>query len=320
MGARGGPVKAATPSLRLGLVGCGRLAELGYTPASRAADGIEIVAVADPERTRRGLVADKLGASGHARMSEMLAATPLHGLIVCTPAEQHEEATTLAAHAGLTVLVEKPPAPDAEGALRLAALSPEPWIAFNRRFDQGSELARRVPPGGELALKMVLHYRRDSWRPVQRGDDALLDLGPHLIDLALFLTRSAPVAVRAHATRDRAGIVLATTRAEVQIECATDRPHQELVEVRTAGGRLLGRTTSAGRVRGAVARLSPAAHPLVRSLTRQLEAYGAALRGEDPGPLATAGEGAAVMRVLDAARRSDAIGGETVPVEGVTVA
>ena len=234
MGARGGPVKAATPSLRLGLVGCGRLAELGYTPASRAADGIEIVAVADPERTRRGLVADKLGASGHARMSEMLAATPLHGLIVCTPAEQHEEATTLAAHAGLTVLVEKPPAPDAEGALRLAALSPEPWIAFNRRFDQGSELARRVPPGGELALKMVLHYRRDSWRPVQRGDDALLDLGPHLIDLALFLTRSAPVAVRAHATRDRAGIVLATTRAEVQIECATDRPHQELVEVRTA--------------------------------------------------------------------------------------
>ena len=122
---------------------------------------------------------------------------------------------------------------------------------------------------------MVLHYRRDSWRPVQRGDDALLDLGPHLIDLALFLTRSAPLAVRAHATRDRAGIVLATTRAEVQIECATDRPHHELVEVRSAGGRLLGRTTSAGRARGALARVSPGAHPLVRSLTRQLEAYGA---------------------------------------------
>lgn len=313
-------MKAATPSLHLGLVGCGRLAELGYTPASRAADGVEIVAVADPDRTRRGLVAGKLGASGHARVSEMLAATPLHGLIVCTPAEGHEEATTLAAHAGLTVLVEKPPAPDAEGALRLAALTPEPWIAFNRRFDQGLELARRVPPGGELALKMVLHYRRNSWRPVLGGDDALLDLGPHLIDLALFLTRSAPLAVRAHATRDRAGIVLGTTRAEVQIECATDRPHQELVEIRTAGGRLLGRSTSAGRVRGAVARLSPAAHPLVRSLTRQLEAYGRALRGEDPGPLATAGEGAAVMRVLDAARRSDAVGGDTVAVEGVTVA
>jgi predicted dehydrogenase len=312
--------RAPVPSLRLGLVGCGRLAELGYAPASRAAEGVEIVAVADPDRTRRGLVAAKLGASGHARVSEMLAATPLHGLIVCTPAAEHEEATTLAAQAGFTVLVEKPPAPDADAALRLAALTPEPWVAFNRRFDQGLELARRVPPGGELALKMVLHYRRDSWRPVQRGDDALLDLGPHLIDLALFLTRSAPVAVRAYATRDRAGIVLGTTRAEVQIECATDRPHHELVEVRSAGGRLLGRATSAGRARGALARVSPTAHPLVRSLTRQLEAYARALRGEDPGPLATAGEGAAVMRVLDAARRSDAIGGETVPVEGVTIA
>ena len=309
----------ASPSLRLGLVGCGRLAELGYAPASRAADGLEIVAVADPDRTRRGLVAGKLGASGHARVSEMLAATPLHGLIVCTPPTEHEEATALAAQAGVAALVEKPPAPDGDGALRLAALTPEPWVAFNRRFDQGRELARRVPPGGELALKLVLHYRRDSWRPVQRGDDALLDLGPHVIDLALFLTRSAPLAVRAHATRDRVGIVLGTTRAEVQIECATDRPHHELVEVRSAGGRLLGRTTSAGRARGALARLTPGAHPLVRSLTRQLEAYGAALRGEDPGPLATAGEGAAVMRVLDAARRSDALGGDTVAVEGVTV-
>lgn len=307
-------------ALRLGLVGCGRLAELGYTPAARAAEGIEIVAVADPDRTRRGLLAGKLGASSHARVSEMLAAAPLHGLIVCTPAEHHEEATALGAEAGLAVLVEKPPAPDAAGALRLAALRPAPWVAFNRRFDQGLELEPRMPPGGELMLHMELHYRRDSWRPLQRGDDALLDLGPHVIDLALFLTRSAPLAVRAQVTRERAGLVLATGRGEVRIECATDRPHHELVEVRSAGGRLLGRTTSAGRVRGALARLRPGSHPLVRSLTRQLEAYGRVLRGEDPGPLASAGEGAAVMRVLDAARRSDAVGGDPVPVEGVTVA
>jgi predicted dehydrogenase len=309
---------SATP-LRLGLVGCGRLAELGYVPAARAAAGIEIVAVADPDRTRRGIIAAKLGVPGHARLGELLAATPLHGLIVCTPAEQHEEVATLAAQAGLTALVEKPPAPEAGGALRIAALVPAPWIAFNRRFDQGLQLIRCVPPGGDLTMKMELHYRRSSWRPVARGDDALLDLAPHLIDMALFLTGALPIAVRAHTTRERAGLVLATTRAEVQIECATDRPHHELVEIRSAGGRLAGRATSAGRARGALARLSPASHPLVRSLTMQLEAYARALRGADPGPLATAAEGAAVMRVLDAARRSDAIGGDAVAVEGVTV-
>jgi len=304
--------------LRLGLVGCGRLAELGYVPAAQAAPGVQFVAVADPDRTRRGVVAAKLGASGHARVGELLAAGPLDGLVVCTPAEQHEEVAAMAAQAGLTALVEKPPAPDAQGALQIAALRPAPWIAFNRRFDQGLKLRRSVPPGGDLTMKMVLHYRRDSWRPVARGDDALLDLAPHLIDLALHLTGSLPVAVRANATRERAGIVLATTRAEVQIECATNRPHHELVEIRGADGRLAGRAVSAGRARGALARLT-GAHPLVRSLRLQLEAYARALRGADAGPLASAAEGAAVMRVLDATRRSDAVGGDTIAVEGVTV-
>jgi myo-inositol 2-dehydrogenase/D-chiro-inositol 1-dehydrogenase len=306
--------------LRLGLVGCGRLAEVGYVAAASGAPGIKFVAVADPDRTRRGVVAAKLGASGHARVGELLGAGPLDGLVVCTPAEQHGEVAAMAAQAGLTALVEKPPAPDAQGALQIAALQPAPWIAFNRRFDQGRTLMRRVPPGGDLTMKMVLHYRRDSWRPVARADDALLDLAPHLIDLALYLTGSLPLAVRANATRERAGLVLATTRAEVQIECATNRPHHELVEIRSAGGRLAGRAVSAGRARGALARLTPGAHPLVRSLTLQLEAYARALRGADPGPLASAAEGAAVMRVLDAARRSDAVGGDTVAVEGVTVA
>ena len=305
--------------LRLGLIGCGRLAELGYAPASCAASGLEIVAVADPDRERRGIVAAKLGVPGHARIGELLTATPLDGIIVCTPPELHEEAATTAADWGLTALVEKPPAADSAGALRLAALTPAPWIAFNRRFDQGLVLTGQIPPSGELDVRMELHYRRKSWRPVQRGDDALLDLGPHLIDLTLFLTGALPLAVRANVTHDRAGLVLATTRAEVRIECATDRPHHELVEIRRAGGRLVGRTTTPGRARGALARLTPGAHPLVRSLQLQLEAYGRALRGGDPGPLATAGEGAAVMRVLDAARRSDAVGGETVAVEGVTV-
>ena len=304
--------------LRLGLVGCGRLAELGYVPAAQAAPGVQFVAVADPDRTRRGVVAAKLGASGHARVGELLAAGPLDGLVVCTPAEQHEEVAAMAAQAGLTALVEKPPAPDAQGALQIAALRPAPWIAFNRRFDQGLKLRRSVPPGGDLTMKMVLHYRRDSWRPVARGDDALLDLAPHLIDLALYLTGSLPVAVRANATRERAGIVLATTRAEVRIECATNRPHHELVEIRGADGRLAGRAVSAGRARGALARLT-GAHPLVRSLRLQLEAYARALRGAEAGPLASAAEGAAVMRVLDAARRSDAVGGDTIAVEGVTV-
>jgi len=301
-------------TLRLGLVGCGRLAERGYAPAVARADGIEIVAVADISRSRRSLLAAKLGASAHARTSELLAAGPLDGLIVCSPPAFHEEAATQAAAAGVAALVEKPPAADAAGALRLAALTPAPYCGFNRRFDQGAKLARRVPPEGELELHLVLHYRRASWRPLQRGEDALVDLGPHLIDLALVLTGAVPLAARAHATRERAGVVLATSRGTVRIECATNLPYRELVEIRDANGRRIARASRGGRVRGVAGRVAPGVHPLVGSLTAQLQAYGRALRGEDPGLLATAAEGAAVMRVLDAARRSDAVGGGTTEV------
>jgi len=301
-------------TLRLGLVGCGRLAERGYAPAVARTDGMEIVAVADLSRSRRSLLASKLDASAHTRTSELLAAGPLDGLIVCSPPEFHEEAATQAAAAGIPALVEKPPAPDAAGALRLAALTPAPYCAFNRRFDQGAELARRIPPEGDLELHLVLHYRRASWRPLQRGADALLDLGPHLIDLALVLTGAEPLAARAQATRERAGIAIATSRGTVRIECATNLPYRELVEVRDGDGRRVARASRGGRVRGVAGRVAPGVHPLVGSLTAQLHAYGRALRGEGPGLLATAAEGVAVMCVLDAARRSDAVGGDTMPV------
>ncbi len=302
-------------SLRLGLVGCGRLAECGYAPAAARARDIEIVAVADPDRSRRGLLAARLGASAHARTSELLAAGPLDGVVICSTPEYHEESAALVAAAGLTALVEKPPAPDAAGALRLAALTPAPYIGFNRRFDQGAELEGRAPASGDLELRLVLYYRRASWRPLQRGEDALLDLGPHLVDLALMLTGAMPVAVRANAARERAGIALATSRGTVRIDVATDRPYHELVEIGDSSGRRIARAIRGGHVRGVASRLTPGAHPLVRSLTAQLEAYGRALRGQDAGLLATAVEGAAVMCVLDAARRSDAVGGEATPVE-----
>jgi predicted dehydrogenase len=176
-----------------------------------------------------------------------------------------------------------------------------------------------VPPAGELELHMVLHHRGRGRRAADRPD-ALLDLAPHLIDLALHLTGALPLAVRAHAARERAGIELATSRARVRIECATDRSHHELVEILDAAGRRVARAERGGRARGVAARMLPGSGPLVRSLAAQLEAFGRALRGQDPGPLATAGEGAAAMCVVDAAQRSDAIGGETVAVEGVTLA
>ena len=217
--------------LRLGIVGCGRLAEHGYLPAIAGADGAEVVALADPVRARCELVASLCGSapSLHADVEDLTADQRVEAVIVASPPGEHLAAATAAATAGLTCLVEKPPGPDARSARELATLSPAPWIGFNRRFQQGLELIDRIPGRGELELELELRYRRASWQAHVVRDDALLDLAPHLIDLALLLGGGPGGVVSAAASPERADLVLELERGTARIRCATDRAHLERI-------------------------------------------------------------------------------------------
>lgn len=297
-----------TEPLRVGLVGAGRIAELGHAPALARCASARLVAVADPARHRAEALAAATGARAFAEPGEMLAAGGLDALIVTSPPEHHLGHARLAAAAELPCLVEKPPAPDAAGARELAALDPAPWIGFNRRFWE-PELTERLPAAEPVDLELELRYRRRSWRPHGGGDDALLDLGPHLVDLALLLGGRARL-VAARCSRERAEIRLATARGPARLRCATDRPYLERVMVRSAGGRVLARAVRGGLLRATAARLVRRPHPLAESLDRQLAAFVTAARGGDPGPLATAADGERVMALIDEAA---AAGAEAVP-------
>src|SRR5205823_3097888 len=160
----------------------------------------------------------------------------------------------------LPTLVEKPPARDAAEARRLAGLDPPPWIGFNRRFDP--EL-RRLRADGRLDLRLTLHYRRASWRPLQVRDEALLDLGPHAIDLARWLARSPVRRVRAGVlTPKRCELELEFETGRAALSCASDRVFREVVEIRGSS------VVTRGGLRAAVlSRLRPAGeHVLVESL------------------------------------------------------
>jgi predicted dehydrogenase len=296
----------SAPPLRLGLVGCGRIASLGYLPAIAATPEVELVAVADPSAERCAALAAAAAADGrppstHAGAAELIAGAELEALLVATPAAHHLEAARLAADAALACLVEKPPAPDLAGARELAALDPAPWLGFNRRFDQGLELVDAVPAQGSLELELELCYRRGSWRPHSGGDDALLDIGPHLVDLGLFLAGGGTAEVRrANCRRERAQLELQTDRGPMRVRCATDRSYRERVVVSGPGGRVS--SVRGGLRRALAARVAGAPHPLVGSLALQLRACGSAARGADPGVLATAEDGVRAMAAIDAAR------------------
>ena len=98
--------------LRVGLVGCGRIAVNYHVPAYLTlAERCRVVAVADPVATRRELAAAQLGLDSAALFDdphELLARVSLDVVDVCTPQHLRREIILDAFERGCHVLSEKP--------------------------------------------------------------------------------------------------------------------------------------------------------------------------------------------------------------------
>jgi myo-inositol 2-dehydrogenase / D-chiro-inositol 1-dehydrogenase len=295
--------------LRIGLVGCGRLAERGYVPAIALAAGVRLAAVADPVVERCARAAP--GVPTFASAAELVAAEVADALVLATPADAHLADARLAASAGMPSLIEKPPAPTLAEAIELARLDPAPRLGFNRRFvPEIASLRSALPPQDPVELTLELSTR--SWDPYEATTDVLLNLGPHLVDLARWLSGAEIAGVRAEITASSAelDLELADGRGLARVECRADRPYGERVLVDGMKGYSAGGIASALKLR-----LRRDAHPLVASLALQLEAFARAVRGRSEPTLAQAPDGVAVMATLEAARASAARAGAWEAVE-----
>jgi len=303
-------------AVRLGLVGCGRLAEFGYLPAIRSTAGFHLVGVTDVNPARCGAIAPDVPA--YRTIQDLITAGSLDCLVISTPTRCHLSDARCATGAGLPTLLEKPPGVDVHEARALLGLIPSPWIAFNRRFEPSlMSLKSRLSKRKDLNLRLELHYRRASWRPFDMQDDALLDLGPHLIDLARWLTCGTIVQARASSLHDRrAEFDLDLDCGRATIICSTNSPYRELVVVKDGRGGEQHTHARGGLLAGVLARLRPTQeNPLVTSLRGQLQAFGQAIRGDRTSTqLATAGDGVAVMSTIAAVRQSAMKGGSSCPV------
>jgi predicted dehydrogenase len=302
--------------VRIGLVGCGRLAEFGYIPAFRRAPGVALAGIVDIDPSRCRLLAPETPC--YDNLQPLIRGKEIDALIVAAPTRFHLEYARCAAEAGLPSLVEKPPGVDTKEAAALLSLTPTPWIGFNRRFEEGvTALKERLHHGQGFQLRLELQYRRATWKPFDMHDDALLDLGPHLIDLARWLTASEVCSVRAQSLGERhAEFELGLRGGKAVVACSTNRPYRERIEIRdTRDGRLLASHRRGGIVSGIMARLRPnSANPLVTSLALELEAFARAVRGRPSGSLASAADGLAVMSTIEAVRRSAAGAGAGVSI------
>jgi len=290
--------------VRIGLVGCGRLAEIAYLPAFRQAAGVKLAAVADVNQSRCEEIAPAV--PSHQTIHSLIEAGGIDALVIASPTRFHLSHARSAAEAGLPALVEKPPGLTLGEAQALHRLKPSPWIGFNRRFDpEILRLRRELPREGTIHLE--LHSRRTSWKPFDAQDDVLLDLAPHLIDLVRWLTSSEILSARtqslnAHHVR----FELKLSWGYATISCSNDSYYRERIVVQDSQRRVSGSYKRGGFVSGIAGIFQPKRqNPLVRLMVCQLEAFGLTVRKMPGGTaLATSADGLEVMSAIEAVRRS----------------
>ena len=197
-----------TTPVRWALAGYGSGGRIFHAPLLRCAAGVDLAAVvtANPERQRQ-VAADLPGVTAAADLAA-LPGLGVEAVTITTPPATHTGLAHQALDLGLDVVVDKPFALDAAAAAALvehARTAGRTLTVYqNRRWDSDLLTVRRLIGDGSLGEVHRFTSRIDRFRPVKPGwaDDpadgggTLLDLGPHLVDQALYLF--GPVA-RLHA-------------------------------------------------------------------------------------------------------------------------
>lgn len=201
--------------LRVGVVGTGGAGE-AHIIAYRQHPDVELVAIADPRESRLAELASKHRIPHtYTNYDDLLARDDLDIISVATPNHLHAPVTIAALNSGRHVLCEKPLARElAEGAAMVrAAISANRAlaVAFNHR-QRGDvrALKAHIDQGG---LGHIYHakatWMRRSGIPgmggwfttrALAGGGPLIDLGVHVLDMALYLLGEPEVSAVSAAT------------------------------------------------------------------------------------------------------------------------
>ena len=187
--------------LRWGLVGTGGFADAVFAPVLRNA-GQELLGAAGSSPQGSAAFALRRGAPRtYATLEALLRDPDVDAVWIASPNHLHEEHARMALEAGKHVLAEKPLAITGGAARDLADLAERRErrlaVGYQGRFHPAlRELHARVREGalGEVAYiraSWQTRYARlpDAWRlrPSTSGGWAIMDIGTHALDAALWL-------------------------------------------------------------------------------------------------------------------------------------
>jgi predicted dehydrogenase len=191
-------------SVRLGLIGCGNVAEIWHLPALQSLQDAEVIAVADTNPDRLKRVADKFHIEKrYADFRALLSDPAVEAAAVCVPAQFHVEVALAALDAGKHLFIDNPLALSLDEWDRLigrAAQSPSKvMVGFNLRWHRLVRQAREIIQRGTLGpLKLIrsvvtsrFRENEPGWvRRRELGGGVLIELAVHSFDLWRFLLQS----------------------------------------------------------------------------------------------------------------------------------
>jgi predicted dehydrogenase len=166
-----------------------------------AASTTRLVAVADPDESRREVAQRSTGARTASSLDDVLQDDEVEAVIIATPASTHAEAAIRALGAGRHVLVEKPLAmtpSDADQVVEAAAGAGRTlMVGHTFLYSAPVAMLRQLIQQGELGEVQYLYSQRLSLGRIRRDCNALWNFAPHDISIMLHLLDEPVVEVTA---------------------------------------------------------------------------------------------------------------------------
>jgi predicted dehydrogenase len=225
---------------RLGFVGVGWVG-LWRMKALLAEDIADIVAVSDPDPTAAHRAAEAAPDASILSAADDLLSAGLDAVVIASPSGLHHAHATQALSAGLAVFCQKPLALCEAEVSHLVSLARAEdrllAVDFSYRWIPGLREARSLIRSGALgrvyAADLVFHnaYGPDKawfYDPALSGGGCLMDLGVHLVDLALWLLDGPRVA--------QAGAALFAKGSRLSVPVATSLEDYAQLSLEMEGG------------------------------------------------------------------------------------
>ena len=153
--------------MRVGIIGCGTIAQIMHIPYVVELPGVELYALSDPATDRVQALAEQYNVPHHFEHTEDLLAdvgNKLDAVIILTPPHTHAENVVQTLDAGVHTLVEKPLSIHPADADRMVKAAEESdvtaMVAYMKRYDSSYERALEVLPDAD-EIDLVSAYDVD---------------------------------------------------------------------------------------------------------------------------------------------------------------